>query len=127
MNYLPQLKLKNRDTTAWQGDWASSQSWINTDRYFAGLPVENLVDFVFKGITAEHVITGANPLEFAQNVHAGLFVGWLHKPVSLVLERRIGRGRLLASTFRLRSEDGLPHNPLAAHLLDAMIRGLAAA
>jgi hypothetical protein len=47
-------------------------------------------------------------------------VGWIHKPVALTIERAYGKGRLVASVFRLlRDEAG--EDPAADALLDAHI------
>ena len=48
-----------------------------------------------------YVISGCNLLDFQARVFAGLVVGWIHKPVALGVERSYGRGRLVATTFRL--------------------------
>jgi len=60
------------------------------------------------------VIHGFAPRDFALNVFAGLFVGWLHKPIPTIARKRVGRGELLVSTFRLGKN--LETNPLARYL-----------
>ena len=62
---------------------------------------------------------GFLPQEFLTRVHAGMFVGWLHKPVALIGERSIGRGQVLACTLNLAAK--LPNHPLAAYLVKEMI------
>ncbi|MCI0398263.1 MAG: glycoside hydrolase family 2, partial [Chloroflexi bacterium] len=113
------LNVVERKGSSWQGDWASTLSWIRQDRLFGALPTQGVVDFAFAGLTPEHVITGFSPDEFATDVYAGLFVGWLHKPVALVGERRVGEGRLMISTFRLSQR--LTTHPAAAILLSHML------
>jgi hypothetical protein len=54
-------------------------------------------------------------------VHAGLAVGWVHRPVALCVERSYGLGRMVASTFRLL-RDAPGADPTATCLLDGMIR-----
>jgi hypothetical protein len=66
---------------------------------------------------------GLSPRDFAADVHAGLFVGWLHHTAALIAERPIGTGRLLISTFRLRHHRG--SHPVAAIMLHDMIAYLA--
>ena len=119
---LPGLKLAARQGSPWQGDWASSISWIHRDGMFRALPGSGLVDFMFQDLTPEVVLVGFSPREFWQEVQAGLCVGWLHKPVALIGERVLGRGRVLACTLSL--SDRLESNPLAAYLLDEMIASL---
>ncbi len=116
--HLPGISIRPRRGSDWQGDWASSLSWLRREPLFADLPGSGLVDFTFADLTPEHVITGLAPRDFARAVHAGLFVGWIHKPVGLIAERRAGRGHLLVSTFRLRMN--LATNPLANKMLAAM-------
>jgi hypothetical protein len=38
-------------------------------------------------------------------------VGWIHKPVGLTVERGYGRGRVVASTFRLLRDAPAPILP----------------
>lgn len=121
--HIPGIMVVDRAGTPWQGDWASSVGWIYSDRLFRDLPGEGLVDFAFAGLTPEAVIPGAGPRHFAQDVQAGMAVGWLHKAAATIAERRHGRGRLLISTFRL--SQNLENNPLAAYLAAEMIRRLA--
>ena len=68
-----------------------------------------------------HVLGGFRSWEYGGAVHAGLVVGWVHKPAVLIAERRVGRGGVAASTFRLRSEPA-GADPVASFLFDAMIR-----
>jgi hypothetical protein len=111
--------IQTRQGSPWQGDWASSLGWLCQDRLFANLPGDGLVDFAYLGLTPEHVITGIAPRDYADTVHGGLFVGWLHRPVATVAERLIGRGRLLISTFQLTP--ALSDNPLAQSMLLELI------
>jgi Glycosyl hydrolases family 2, TIM barrel domain/Glycosyl hydrolases family 2, sugar binding domain/Glycosyl hydrolases family 2 len=114
------LSICARKGRSWQGDWASSMSWIGQDRMFKHIPSGGLVDFAFAGLTPDHVITGLRTRDFAADVHAGLFVGWVHHSAGLIAERRFGAGRLLISTFRLREQ--LEVNPIAQIMLGDMIR-----
>jgi len=119
---LGNLNVRPRKGQPWQGDWASSMSWINENRMFRALPTEHLVDFAFAGLTPDYVITGLRAYDFAANVHAGLFVGWLHRNVALVAEKRFGAGRVLISTFNLSAH--LVSNPVAQIMVRDMIAAL---
>jgi len=122
--YLGSLGLSARASGPWQGDWASSMSWIRQDKMFRSIPTGGTVDFAFADLTPELVVMGLRPFEFESDVHAGLFVGWIHQAVPLVAHRRIGQGQLLVCTFRL-----LPHlgrNPVATILMDDMLQYLKA-
>jgi hypothetical protein len=118
--HLGSLKIRQRQGSAWQGDWASTLSWLRQDKWFSDIPSKGIVDFAFADVTPEHVLQGFHPRDFATDVYAGLFVGWLHKNVALVAERRVGRGHLLISTFRLSKQ--LTRQPVAAVMLNDMLR-----
>jgi hypothetical protein len=114
--HVPGLDITERDDTAWQGDWASSFGWHRFD----DLPTGGVVNFAFAGLTPEHVITDFSPREFAFDVYAGLFVGWLHKPVPTIARRRMGQGEVWVSTFRL--SQNLEKNPLAMYLFAELMK-----
>ena len=65
------------------------------------------------------VITGIKAAEFEGDVHAGLFVGWLHHTVALIAERKIAGGPLLISTFQLSRH--LHDHPVARVMLRDML------
>lgn len=113
--HVPGIEIKPRAGTMWQGDWASTFGWHR----FESLPTGGVVDFAFAGLTPEHFIHGFHPRDLALDVYAGLFVGWLHKPVPTVARKRVGRGMLLISTFRLAQN--LESNPLAQWLFAELI------
>jgi hypothetical protein len=113
--HIPNIDIGPRRGTAWQGDWASSFGWHR----FGSIPSGNVVNFAFADLTPEHIIHGFAPRDFASDVYAGLFVGWLQKPIPTIARRRVGRGTLLISTFRLAQN--LETNPLARHLLMELI------
>ncbi|HET9589780.1 MAG TPA: hypothetical protein VFO91_13420, partial [Anaerolineales bacterium] len=108
--HIPGLGITPRKDSPWSGDWASSFGWHR----FEDVPTGGVVNFAFADLTPEHIIQGFSPRDFALDVYAGLFVGWLHKPVATVARRRAGRGEVLVSTFRLSRN--LDTNPLALHL-----------
>jgi hypothetical protein len=118
------VRVVARDGTPWDGDWVSSFSWLRRSGPFGVLPGGPLIDHGFDRVIPQHVIAGCNKLDFEARVHAGMVVGWIHKPAALILERDYGRGRLAATTFRLL-DDPPGADPTATALLDAMI-GLAA-
>lgn len=117
--HLADFGLKKRKESAWQGDWASTMSWVRQDKMFRRLPTQGVADFLFADIMPDCVIRGPRPHEFNRQVHAGMFVGWVHKSTALIAEQRIGQGRLLVSTFRLAEHIG--DHPVAGMMLDDMI------
>jgi hypothetical protein len=121
--HLGAISIAQRQGRSWQGDWASSMSWIRQDKIFGGIPSGGTVDFAFADLTPETVIVGLNPRDFAANVHSGLFVGWVHHIAALVAERPIDRGRLMICTYRLR--DHLGTHPVATIMMRDMIARMA--
>ena len=67
-----------------------------------------------------HIIAGCSTWDFQARVHAGMVVGWVHKPAALIVEREYGRGRMVATTFRLL-DDGPGVDPTATALLDGLL------
>lgn len=121
--HLGEIDIVPREGRRWQGDWASNFNWLRHDALFKNIPTDGKVDFAFADLTPEHIILGFRPRDFATEVHAGLFVGWLHHPVALIGERRLGDGRVLISTFRLREH--LTTHPVAQIMVRDMIAHLA--
>ncbi|MCS7056701.1 MAG: beta galactosidase jelly roll domain-containing protein [Thermoflexales bacterium] len=121
--WLTDLRLASRARAGLRGDWASSFSWIRHDAMFRDIPTDGVVDFAFADLTPEHVILGVHPFRWPRDVHAGIFVGWIHKNAALVAEQRVGRGRMIVCTFRLR--DHLASHPVAAVMLRDMVMRLA--
>lgn len=113
--YLPGIEIQGRAGTPLQGDWASTFGWHR----FESIPTAGVVNFAFAGLTPDHFIHGFSPRDLALDVFAGLFAGWLHKPVPTIARKRLGRGLLLISTFRLARN--LESNPLARHLLAELL------
>jgi hypothetical protein len=121
--HLGAISIAQRHGRSWQGDWASSMSWIRQDKIFGGIPTGGTVDFAFADLTPETVIVGLSPRDFAANVHSGLFVGWVHHIVALVAERPVDRGRLMICTYRLREHLGT--HPVATIMMRDMIARMA--
>ncbi|QFU17849.1 glycoside hydrolase family 2 protein [Microvirga thermotolerans] len=114
------VQVKTRDGTLWRGDWASSFAWLRRSGHFARFPGGPLLDETMDRVIPDHVISGCNLLDFQARVFAGLVVGWIHKPVSLGVERSYGRGRIVASTFRLFRDEPMA-DPTATMLLDSLV------
>jgi hypothetical protein len=117
---LPGIGLIAREGTLWRGDWIANFSWIRRKGAFASLPGGPLLDLSFEKVVPHHVMTGFRTFEYAGPVHGGLVIGWVHKPAVTIAERRVGRGYLVATTFRLTSHPA-GTDPVAAALFDAMI------
>jgi hypothetical protein len=118
---LPGLRLQLRQGSIWDGDWASSFAWVRRDGPWAALPAGPLLDFSFDRLIPDLVIRGLNPEDFEQRVPAGLFVGWVHKPVGLIAVRTHGAGQVTLCTFRLL-RDAPAADPVATTLLSALLQ-----
>ncbi len=114
------VRVQSRSGTLWAGDWASSFAWLRRSNTFGRFPSGPLLDETMDRVLPEHVISNCNLLDFQARVFAGLVVGWIHKPVALGVERSYGRGRLVASTFRL-FRDAPMADPTATMLLDSLL------
>lgn len=118
--HLPGITLVERDGTIWRGDWIAGFSFIRRDGPFAHIPGGPIFDLSFSGVVPHHLLTGFRPWEFGNNVHAGTVVGWVHKPAAIIGEKQVGRGGVVATTFRLlREAPGA--DPVAAALFDALV------
>ena len=118
---MPNMGLVARQGTMWRGDWIAGFSWIRRAGVFADLPGGPMIDLSHDRVVPHHVLTGFRSWEWADKVHAGVVVGWAHKPAVLLAERQVGRGGLVATTFRLFGE--VPGaDPVAAALFDRIVR-----
>ncbi len=117
---FPGLGVTDRHGTMWRGDWISSFGWLDRHGPFAALPGGPLLDLSFDRVVPEVVLTGFQPWEYESRVHAGVVVGWVHKPAATIGERWFGAGKLVATTFRL-TRDAPGVDPVAATLLHALI------
>ena len=119
---FPGYSVADRRTGIWRGDWIGNFSWVRRDGAFAGLPGGPLIDLSFDRVVPRALISGSiRPWEFDGRVHGGLVVGWVHKPAATIIEKPHGRGRLVATTFRLE-EDGPGADPTATVLFDGLLR-----
>ncbi len=117
---LPGGWVVPREGTPWQGDWATSFSWLKRSGPFANLPGTPLLDMPYADIMPEAVIAGVPAWAMRHRSWAGLALGWLHKPVSLLVDVPYGRGRMVVTTFKLTAET-LANNVIAQNLLAGMV------
>ncbi|TNC65023.1 glycoside hydrolase family 2 protein [Rubellimicrobium roseum] len=117
---FPGYALQNRHNTIWRGDWVGNFPWLRRDGVFAHLPGGPLLDLSFSRVIPHQVLTHQRSWEFRGRVHAGTVVGWVHRPAAFVIEKRLGRGKLVISTFRLM-RDAFDADPTATALWDGLI------
>ncbi|MFN8445177.1 MAG: glycoside hydrolase family 2 TIM barrel-domain containing protein [Caldilineaceae bacterium] len=105
----PYCWVVNRQGTAWQGDWATSFSWLNKQGVFAALPGKPLLEMEYADLMPDAVIIGLPAWAMRSHSYAGLALGWIHKPVSLLAELPYGRGNIVMTTFKLNAETLTQH------------------
>jgi hypothetical protein len=115
------VRVLERSGTLWAGDWASTFAWLVRSGPFSGFPGGPLLDETFDRVLPTHLINGINLLDFQGRVHAGIVIGWIHKPAAYVVERAYGHGRFVVSTFRL-FRDPPAADPTATMLLHELLR-----
>lgn len=117
------LASVSRDKNGWWGDWCSGLNWFRPDGAKRGGPFEGLphtapFDFSFRKIIPRRVLVGWNPEKEAEDIWAGIFVGWVRLPATLVGGFRYGKGKVLATTFNLlRSAE----DPVSRVLLGSLL------
>jgi hypothetical protein len=109
-----------RAGTLWQGDWATSFSWLRKSGPFAALPGSPLLGMVYADLMPEAVITDLPVETLRERSRAGLALGWLHKPTSLLVEVPYAQGRCVATTFKL-TPPTLSNSVLAQNLLAGIL------
>ena len=100
----------------WSGDWIGAFSWISPG-LAPNLPRRAPLDFTHAEVMPDHVLTGYDPADHADEVSAGMFAGWVHAPVALVWSFRQGRGKITITTLHLAPERG----PVATVLRSALV------
>ncbi len=117
---LPGGSVVARAGTIWQGDWATSFSWLKKQGPFAQLPGGPLLEMEYAAIMPDSVITGVPAWVSREHSWAGLALGWIHKPVSLLTKVGYGRGSLVLTTFNLTAET-LVDNVVAQALFAGLV------
>jgi hypothetical protein len=118
---FPTIGIHQRNGTMWRGDWITSFNWLRRHGAFAYFPGGPMLDLSFERVIPHHVLTGFRPWEYESRIHAGIFVGWGHKPAALIGERPFGKGKMVMSTFRVTA-DKPGFDPVATYLIDALLR-----
>jgi hypothetical protein len=106
----------------WEGDWVSGFSWL-LPGVFDHAPERNPLDFAYREVLPDHVLTGYDPGPHRDEVPCGMFVGWVHSPAALVWTFRQGRGAITLTTLHVAPESG----PVATVLLEGLLQHAASA
>ena len=116
---FPQMLLRRRDGTPWDGQWMGAFAWRRTDGPWASLPNGPMLDEHWTGLLPNYVLTAFPSTAFNGLVDLGLAVGWLHLAAAFTKRSFLGKAWMTVSTFDLTSEKAAA-NPLAPHLLAAI-------
>ena len=87
---------------------------------FATLPGGPLLEMEYATIMPDAVLVGLPAWAYRTHSWAGLALGWIHKPVSLLAEMPYGRGHVVISTFKLNAAT-LATNAVAQALLAGIV------
>lgn len=101
---LPAGAVIARKGTPWQGDWATAFSWIRKQGPFVVLPGSPLLEMEYAPMMPDYVLVGLPAWAYRTHSWAGLALGWIHKPVSLLAEMPYGRGKMAITTFKLNAQ-----------------------
>jgi hypothetical protein len=116
----PGIEIVPRAGSDLDGHWISSLLWIRKDRQpFTLIGFETFPGFEMQAVTPSAVVQGVKPESF-DDVLAGIFYGWIHSNVGVLVQARCGQGKLLICTFSLGTTYGT--DPYATYLLDAMVQ-----
>jgi hypothetical protein len=100
---LPAGAVIAREGTPWQGDWATAFSWLKKQGPFAALPGNSLLEMEYAPVMPDSILVGLPSWAYRTHSWAGLALGWIHKPVSLLAEMPYGRGHIVITTFKLNA------------------------
>jgi hypothetical protein len=118
---LPAGAIVARKNTHWEGDWATSFSWLNKSGPFGALPGSPLLEMEYADIMPDAVCAGLPAWSLVSHSWAGLALGWIHKPASLLATMPYGNGQLAVTTFKLNSRS-LANNVVAQAMFDGILQ-----
>ncbi len=112
------ITVKARAGSEFDGRWITNQNWIRLDKApFSSLPFRPLLGFEATRVIPRYVL-GNIPGEDFDDVLAGITYGWLNMNSALMVQKRVGTGRLLLTTFHFES---FGSDPYATVLLNSLI------
>ena len=118
----PGIEIVPRAGREYEGNWISDFLWVrNTQPPFTAIGFDTLPGFEAQAVTPTAVVQGIAPKDFP-DVLAGMFYGWIHSNVGVLIQAKCGKGTLLICTFSLATTYG--SDPYATDLLDALVNYL---
>jgi hypothetical protein len=119
LTLAPGIQVAPRTQDDLSGNWISDFFWVRKGRApFTDIGFDTLAGFETQAATPEAVIKGIPPQNF-NDVLAGMFYGWIHQNVGVLVQAKAGKGKLLICTFSLASTYN--SDPYATYLLDALV------
>lgn len=119
LTLAPGIEVVPRSQDDLSGNWISDFLWVRKDRApFTSIGFDTLGGFETQTATPAAVIQGIPPQNFG-DVLAGMFYGWIHANVGVLVQAKAGKGKLLICTFSLATNYN--SDPYATYLLDALV------
>jgi hypothetical protein len=114
------LTVIARDSAYYDGNWASVMNWVDARSPVIGwLPTAPRMGFAPSATGLPYVLGGIGK-DWKADVHAGLFIGWLHSNAAYIAQLNVGRGKLLLCTIPVAGVAGV--DPFATRLYHALLR-----
>jgi hypothetical protein len=118
----PGIEIVPRAGSDYEGNWIADFLWVRTSKPpFTAIGFDTFPGFEAQAITPATVVQGIAPKAFP-DVLAGMFYGWIHANVGVLIQAKCGKGTLLICTFSLATTYG--SDPYATGLLDALVNYL---
>jgi hypothetical protein len=114
------LTVVSRDSGFYDGNWASAVNWVRPRSPVIGwLPTAPRLGFAPGGAGLPFVLGGLTS-DWMPDVHAGMFIGWLHASSAYIAQLNVGDGKLLLCTFPVARSAG--DDSFSTRLLQELIR-----
>jgi hypothetical protein len=119
LTLAPGIEVVPRSGSDFDGNWISNFLWLRKDQPpFSNLGFNTLGGFETQAVTPAVIIKGIPPRNF-NDVLAGMFYGWIHSNVGVLVQAKAGKGKLVICTFSLATTYN--SDPYATYLLDALV------
>ena len=119
LTLAPGIQVVPRSQDNFSGNWISDFLWLRKGRApFTEIGFDTLAGFETQAATPAAVIKGIPPQNF-NDVLAGMFYGWIHQNVGVLVQAKAGKGKLLICTFSLAGTYN--SDPYATYLLDGLV------
>jgi hypothetical protein len=119
MTLAPGIEVVPRTRSELDGNWISNFFWLRKGQPpFTNIGFDTLGEFETQAVTPAAVVKGIAPQKF-NDALAGMFYGWIHSNVGVLVQAKAGKGKLLICTFSLAT--AYNSDPYATYLLDALV------